>query len=93
MKVRGVRGDKEIGVTSLAFSHEDPETFLVGSESGCIFRCSMNAKGSPAGSEWWMCFILQYCYTWGGGGSEVSGGCVSSCSTAIHGGRGGGGLK
>ena len=68
MKVRGVRGDKEIGVTSLAFSHEDPETFLVGSESGCIFRCSMNSKGSPAGSEWWMCFILQYCYTWRGGG-------------------------
>ena len=47
-----------------------------------------------------MCFILQYCYTWrgagggGGGGSEwseVSGRCVSSCSTAIHGGGGGGG--
>ncbi|KAL8562746.1 hypothetical protein ACOMHN_022621 [Nucella lapillus] len=51
MKVRGVRGDKEIGVTSLAFSHEDPDTFLVGSESGCIFRCSMHAKGSPAGSH------------------------------------------
>lgn len=51
MKVRGVRADKEIGVTSLAFSHEDPDTFLVGSESGCIFRCSMNAKGSPAGSH------------------------------------------
>ncbi|XP_076461827.1 cytoplasmic dynein 2 intermediate chain 2-like [Babylonia areolata] len=51
MKVRGVRGDKEIGVTSLCFSHEDPDTFLVGSESGCIFRCSMHAKGSPAGSH------------------------------------------
>lgn len=51
MKVRGVRGDKEIGVTSLAFSHEDPDTFLVGSESGCIFRCSTHAKGSPAGSH------------------------------------------
>ena len=38
-----------------------------------------------------MCFILQYCCTWGGGGSEVSGGCVSSCSTAVHGGVGGGG--
>nr|KAG5692283.1 hypothetical protein BaRGS_007191 [Batillaria attramentaria] len=52
MKVRGVRGDKEIGVTCLAFSHEDPDTFLVGSESGCIFRCSVHAKGSPAGSEY-----------------------------------------
>ena len=51
MKVRGVRGDKEIGVTCLGFNHEDPDTFLVGSESGCIFRCSMHAKGSPAGSK------------------------------------------
>ena len=34
-----------------------------------------------------MCFILQYCCTWGvggRGGPEMSGGCVSTCSTAVH---------
>lgn len=62
MKVRGVRGDKEIGVTSLSFSHEDPDTFLVGTESGCIFRCSMHTKGNPAGSECTLVFSgYVYC--------------------------------
>ena len=52
MKVRGIRGDKEVGVTSLSFSHEDPDLFVLGSESGCIFKCNLHAKGSPAGSEY-----------------------------------------
>lgn len=51
MKVRGVRGDKEISLTSIVFSHEDSDTFLVGSESGCIFKCNIHAKGNPAGSK------------------------------------------
>ncbi|PVD30466.1 hypothetical protein C0Q70_09732 [Pomacea canaliculata] len=51
MKVRGVRGDKEISLTSIVFSHEDSDTFLVGSESGCIFKCNIHAKGNPAGSH------------------------------------------
>ena len=59
MKVRGVRGDKEIGVTSLAVSHEDPDTFLVGSESGCIFRCSMHSKGNPAGSQFCLRLYIE----------------------------------
>lgn len=50
MKVKGVRGDKEIGVTSISFSHEDPDLFVLGSESGCVFKCNMHAKGRPAGS-------------------------------------------
>ncbi|XP_059166900.1 cytoplasmic dynein 2 intermediate chain 2-like [Physella acuta] len=51
MKVKGVRGDKEIGVTSISFSHEDPDLFVLGSESGCVFKCNMHAKGRPAGSH------------------------------------------
>ncbi|RUS81407.1 hypothetical protein EGW08_010845 [Elysia chlorotica] len=51
MKVRGIRGDKEVGVTSLSFSHEDSDLFVLGSESGCIFKCNLHAKGSPAGSH------------------------------------------
>jgi len=51
MKVRGVRGDKEVGVTSLSFSHDDPDLYVLGSESGCVFKCNMQATGSPAGSH------------------------------------------
>ncbi|XP_013407902.1 WD repeat-containing protein 34 [Lingula anatina] len=46
---KGQRGDQEVGVTCISFSYEDPMTFVIGSESGCIFKCSTNAKGTPAG--------------------------------------------
>ncbi|XP_050396132.1 cytoplasmic dynein 2 intermediate chain 2 [Patella vulgata] len=51
MKVRGVRGDKEIGATCISFNSEDKDTFIVGSESGCIFKCNLHAQGNPAGSH------------------------------------------
>ncbi|XP_041371000.1 cytoplasmic dynein 2 intermediate chain 2-like [Gigantopelta aegis] len=51
MKVRGVRSDKEVGATCISFNQEDKDTFVVGSESGCIFKCSLHAKGNPAGSH------------------------------------------
>ena len=51
MKVRGVRSDKELGATCISFNQEDKETFVVGSESGCVFKCSLHAKGNPAGSK------------------------------------------
>lgn len=51
MKVRGVRGDKEVGVTSVSFSQHDPDLFILGSESGCVFKCNLHAKGNPAGSH------------------------------------------
>lgn len=51
MKVKGVRGDKEVGVTCLSFNSEDKDMFIVGSEAGAIFKCSMNYQGPPAGSH------------------------------------------
>lgn len=51
MKVKGVRGDKEVGVTCLSYHSEDKDMFLVGSEAGVIFKCSMNSQGPPAGSH------------------------------------------
>ena len=45
------RGDKEMAVTSLTFSPNDETTFLVGSDSGGIFKCSTNTKGTPASRE------------------------------------------
>ncbi|XP_055888204.1 cytoplasmic dynein 2 intermediate chain 2-like isoform X1 [Biomphalaria glabrata] len=46
MKVRGVRSDKEVGVTCISFSHEDPDLFVLGSESGCLFKCSLHSNES-----------------------------------------------
>ena len=46
------RGDKEMAVTSLSFSPNDETTFLVGSDSGGVFKCSTNTKGTPASREW-----------------------------------------
>ena len=51
MKVRGVRGDKEVGVTCISFSQNDSDLFILGSESGCLFKCNLHAKGNPAGSK------------------------------------------
>jgi len=51
MKVRGVKGTKEVGVTSISFSKDDPDLYILGSESGCVFKCNIHAKGNPAGSQ------------------------------------------
>ncbi|KAK2156882.1 hypothetical protein NP493_1930g00018 [Ridgeia piscesae] len=45
------RGDKEMAVTSLTFSPNDETTFLVGSDSGGIFKCSTKTKGTPASRD------------------------------------------
>ncbi|XP_069140209.1 cytoplasmic dynein 2 intermediate chain 2-like [Argopecten irradians] len=50
-KSRGIRGDKEVGVTCLSYNCEDKDAFLLGSEPGAVFRCSMMAQGEPAGSH------------------------------------------
>ena len=55
MKVKGVRGDKEVGVTCISYHSEDKDMFLVGSEAGVIFKCSMNSQGPPAGSMYNKC--------------------------------------
>ncbi|KAG7235539.1 hypothetical protein INR49_002585 [Caranx melampygus] len=38
------RGSSTVGVTSLALSPWDPDTFLVGSEGGLLLRCSFSSK-------------------------------------------------
>ncbi|XP_074642732.1 cytoplasmic dynein 2 intermediate chain 2-like [Tubulanus polymorphus] len=41
----------EMGVTCISFSRDDKSTFLVGSECGGLFKCSMRMRGTPAGSH------------------------------------------
>lgn len=47
---RGLRGDKEVGVTCISYNCDDKDTFLIGSEPGAIFKCGMNNQGERAGS-------------------------------------------
>ncbi|XP_064630583.1 cytoplasmic dynein 2 intermediate chain 2-like [Lineus longissimus] len=49
MRSKSMRGDKEMGVTCISFNKEDRSTFVVGSESGGVFKCSLHNKGNPAG--------------------------------------------
>ena len=48
LRARVKRSDSEMGVSSISFSPNDETTFLVGSESGGVFKCSTNARGTPA---------------------------------------------
>ena len=48
--MKAKRSDQEMGVTCISHNPEDDTTFLVGSESGGIFRCSSNTRGTPASS-------------------------------------------
>lgn len=50
LRVKAKRGDKEMGVTCISFNSVDESTFLIGSESGGVFKCSTNARGTPANS-------------------------------------------
>jgi hypothetical protein len=52
IRSKSIRGDKEMGVTCVSFNSEDPSTFIVGSESGGVFKCSLHNKGNPAGREY-----------------------------------------
>ncbi|KAK2163799.1 hypothetical protein LSH36_74g11005 [Paralvinella palmiformis] len=51
LRVKAKRGDQEMGVTCISFNPLDETTFLIGSESGGIFKCSTNTHGTPAGRE------------------------------------------
>nr|XP_006820378.1 PREDICTED: WD repeat-containing protein 34-like [Saccoglossus kowalevskii] len=51
MRKSRVKGDAEMGVTCISYAIEDKSLFVVGSESGGVFKCSMNARGSPASSN------------------------------------------
>uniref|UniRef100_A0A672IRV2 Uncharacterized protein n=1 Tax=Salarias fasciatus TaxID=181472 RepID=A0A672IRV2_SALFA len=44
------RGSSTVGVTSLALSPWDPDTFLVGSEGGLLLRCSFSSRTPAAGA-------------------------------------------
>ncbi|XP_037067870.1 cytoplasmic dynein 2 intermediate chain 2-like [Pollicipes pollicipes] len=41
---RAGRADSEAGLTALAFSHDNPDQFLLGSEGGGIFLCSFASE-------------------------------------------------
>jgi len=45
-----VGANKQIGVTCVSFSTDDEMAFLIGSESGGVFRCSTQSRGAHAGS-------------------------------------------
>lgn len=47
MRLSKARGDAEMGVTSMSFSHEDRTLFVLGSEAGGVFKCSMTSRGPP----------------------------------------------
>lgn len=47
MRLSKARGDAEMGVTSMSFSHEDRSLFVLGSEAGGVFKCSMTSRGPP----------------------------------------------
>ena len=48
LRAKAKRGDQEMGVTCISHNPEDEATFLIGSESGGIFKCSSNTRGTPA---------------------------------------------
>jgi len=51
LRAKAKRGDQEMGVTCISHNPEDEATFLIGSESGGIFKCSSNTRGTPASRE------------------------------------------
>ena len=51
MRARAKRGDQEMGITCISFNKEDNTNFLIGSESGGVFRCSTSTRGAPASSK------------------------------------------
>ena len=51
IRVKAQGGDKEMGVTCISFNRDDESTFLIGSESGGVFKCNKNARGTPARSK------------------------------------------
>ena len=42
---------KQMGVTCVSFSADDETAFLIGCESGGVFRCSTQTRGTHAGSK------------------------------------------
>jgi len=44
-----LRGDAEMGVTCISFMKDDPDIFVLGSESGGVFKCSVNSTTIPSG--------------------------------------------
>ncbi|EDO43231.1 predicted protein [Nematostella vectensis] len=50
LRTSKAKGDMEMGVTTLSFSHEDKTLFVLGSEAGGIFKCSVNSRGPPVGN-------------------------------------------
>ncbi|XP_048745989.1 cytoplasmic dynein 2 intermediate chain 2-like isoform X1 [Ostrea edulis] len=49
-KARNMRRDKEVGVTCISYNAENKDSFVIGSEPGAVFKCSMSAQGELAGN-------------------------------------------
>lgn len=43
-KIRSKRPNAEVGITSLSFNSEDNSIFIIGTEGGGIFQCSLNSE-------------------------------------------------
>jgi len=42
--------NQQMGVTCVSFDKEDETSFLIGSESGGVFKCSTKSEGTAASS-------------------------------------------
>ncbi|XP_019635654.1 PREDICTED: WD repeat-containing protein 34-like isoform X5 [Branchiostoma belcheri] len=51
MRKGRLRPDAEMGVTAISYTHEDKTLFVVGSEGGGVFKCSMNSSDRLAAAH------------------------------------------
>lgn len=51
LRVSKARADSMVGVTCLSFSSEDKTTFIVGSEGGGVFKCSLDATTTAPSAD------------------------------------------
>ena len=81
--MRARRGDQEMGVTCISLSKEDSSTFLIGSESGGIFKCSTQSTTTAAAGMGSCVKYVYYSVTLGAGYSSIK--CRSSSSDVYMG--------
>lgn len=54
VKVKSSKKNQEMGITSLAFSAVDEDTFYIGAESGGLFKCSVNSRSEIGRLHWYI---------------------------------------
>lgn len=60
LRAKAKRSDQEMGVSCISFNHNDEQTFLIGSESGGVFKCSTKARGTPARRKWRLQIVFSH---------------------------------